>query len=689
MNSLQLELNPLWLVLCALIAGGFSFFLYFKYRSVWAPGFNRSLSVLRFLVVFGVLALLLSPFIKTIKNQYQKPQINVLIDQSASVGSTAQVEAQQAVNQLQKIFNESQRYQAEYFGLSDDPILLDSLTFNQVSTHLQKGLTTISESTAGEHIVATILVSDGIVNQGLALEDITEKKPVLCIGVGDTTEKKDIVLKDLYANPSTFKGNEFPIQASIFGNGFIGQSAQVQLLINDQLVKTEVVKFDDQKEIKELIFKYTSTQEGFLKVDVKVKPLNGEQTVANNFKTKFVRVKESKQRVAIIARNPHPDIKALHTTIKKFDPYEVEVFVLSHQGKKPDVSKFDLFVLHQFPCRACGHGDFLAQVLATKKPRWLITGALSDYASFNAVNQTLRLSTVRNTDEVSGRFKDDFSLFKTDDLKLDFVKYSPPLITAFSEVKAAPETIVLMDQMIGTVPSNKPLVAYNGRNGVRELVLLAEGIWHWKMTEFLENENHEQFEKMVSKFLGLLDEGKKEDQFRARIGQEVYNSSEKPQFSFTSKNTLGELVYGNQIELSVFKSDQAVANYRIKVSESNSFYSIPPLESGFYTFTASTEIGGKRFVNKGSFSVETLQLENKNLQADFDAMRVLSQNTGGQFYQSAQVTRLEDWLNAQDFKNKVISNEEKNFLNHLFWPLLLLLILVSVEWIARKILGDV
>lgn len=689
MNSFQFELNPLWLVLCALVAGGFSFFLYYRYRSVWAPRHQVWLSVVRFLVVFGALALLLSPLIKRLNNQYQKPQINILIDQSASVGTKAQGQVQAVLKELTTTLGTDQKYQLEYFGLSGGPIEPDSLSFQEEATNIQKALQSISEFTAGEHIVATVLVSDGLVNQGLALEDIVESKPVICIGVGDTTEQKDLVLTELYTNPSTFKGNEFPIQASILSTGFKGQSTQVEFLVNDQLVKTTTLNFSDPKEIKELIFKYTSRKAGYLKLEVRAGPLNGEQTLLNNTKTKYVKVNESKQRVAIIARNPHPDVKALYTTIKKFDQYEAEVFVLSHQTKKPDVSGFDLFVMHQFPCLACGHTELLNQVLASNKPRWMITGALSDYALFNTTNQTLKLASVKNTDEVSGNFDSNFNLFKTDDLNLDFVKYAPPLVSAFAQVNTAPQTTVLMNQTIGTVQSNKPLMAYNGSKGVRELVFLAEGIWHWKMTEYLENQHTNQFDLLVSKLLGLLDEGNKEDQFMARIAQEQYNSTQKPQFSFTSKNTLGELVYGNLIELTLEKDNKNIANYKLKVSESNSFYSIAPLESGFYSFRASTVIGGKRLMSRGSFSVETLQLENKNLQADFDAIRVLSQNTAGQFYQAAQVAQLADWLKAQDFKQKVVANEEKIFLNHLFWPLFLLLVLISVEWIARKILGDV
>lgn len=686
MTELTFELNPLWLVLFALVAGGFSFFLYFNYKSEWPNWFNKVFSVVRFVVVFFALLLLLGPFLKRIKNTTETPRVNVIVDNSTSL-STYSNEVNTILSGLKKEASSSKKLDYEFFTLNGT--LTDSLIFDQKTTNLSKTLKSVDQATAGLNTVATILVTDGIVNQGLFLEGLSSTKDLFAVGVGDTTERKDLLVKELFVNKSTFLGNEFPVQATILSKGFSGSTTRVNLLINGKKVSTKKISFKAEESIQEVSFNYTSKKKGFIKLGIQLEDLEGETTTKNNSKFSFVKVNESKQKVALVSRNPHPDIKALVASINSLEKYEVEVFNLSFNKKKPAVSDFDIFILHQLPCNRCGNDKLVEAILSSKKPRWLINGIHTRLRIFNDFSASVKISNARGVDEVGGLPNSNFDLFEFDDLDLTWLKYSPPLVVPYANYRVSPEATVVMDQMVGSVASSKPLIVYKEDKGVKELALLGEGIWKWKMTESLEKNSTKNFDLLVSKLIGLLNQSRKDVQFSAVITNEQYNVSNQPKFSFVSKNQVGELIYSNEINLSLSREKKKVADYSITVSEENSFYSLPLQDTGVYNYVASTTIGGKEFREVGLFSVEDIQLESKKLQADFSGLKeVTSLNSGG-FFISESLGNLVQEINNRAYKNKIRSNEERINLKDLFWPLLFLLIFISTEWLARKAFGDI
>lgn len=687
MTELNFELNPLWLVLFALVAGGFSFFLYFKYKSDWPSWFNKLFFVVRFVLVFFLLFLLVEPFVKSVENTVEKPRINVLVDNSSSVSSSE--EAVRSILKELKGTSELLKESIDFEFFTLDASLTDSLRFTQKSTNISNALKSVSQATAGLNTVGTILISDGIVNQGLFLEGITSSQDVFTVGVGDTSERKDVILKDLFVNKSTFLGNEFPIQASVLAKGFSGKITEVSLLVNGATVAKKKLKFTSEAELKEVSFKYVSRKKGFLKVGMKVQGLDGEVTVQNNQKSSFVKVNESKQKVAFVARNPHPDIKAIVSSINGLEKYEVDVFNLSFGKKKPQINDYDIFILHQLPCIKCGSDKLVKSILSTTKPRWLINGVNTRVRFFNEFSNSVSISKVRGVDDVGGVVNSDFDLFQFSDLDLGWLKYAPPLSVPYASFTIKPESQVIMNQSVGTVASDKPLMVYKESAGVKELVMLGEGIWRWKMTESLEKTSTKNFDLLISKLMGLLNQSRKEDQFNVKSTNEQYNVSNQPKFSVISKNQLGELIYDNEINLNLYKEKNKVASYSFKVSEDNSFYSIPEQDTGVYSFTANTVIGGKKFKEAGLFSVEDIQLESKNLQADFTGLRELASANSGIFYTQNRIDLLLGDLKKKGYKNRILSSDSQLSFIDLFWPLLLLLLLVSGEWIFRKALGDI
>ena len=648
---------------------------------------NSTLSVLRFVLVFFVLLFLLEPFVKKVTNSNELPTINVLIDNSTSV---ATVDSSALKNVLKQIKLGSKELEGQYeFQFYDLKGILDTLVINEPSTNLYQSFKNIDESNIGFNVAASVLVSDGIVNQGLSLENIRSQTNVFAIGLGDTTAKNDIQVKEMFVNRSAFLGNQFPVQASILAKGYKGKTTTVRLLVNGKEVEKSVVVFSQENDLKEVAFKYTSKKPGLLNVAIKVDGLEGEISSSNNLKSKFVKVNESRLKLCFLTRNPHPDIKAITSAINSLDKYEVDVFHLSFKKKLPKLEDYDLFILHQLPGINSQNTSIMREIFISDKPRWIIIGNNTDLRQLNTFSKSVNILNNRSYDEVSGDWNTSFDLFSTEELDLSFAAYSSPLKVPYAKYIVKPESEVVLFQKVGTTLTDRPLLLYNNSNNTKELCLTAEGIWRWRITEFLETGATENFDEMISKLIGLLDPARKNQQFEATIVSDVYNISSDPKFVFVSKNQLGELVYDNEITLNIFKGKKKVVSHSFFVSENNNYHTIPPLDTGIYRFEAITQLGGKKFTDYGSFSVEDVQLEDKDLVARFDGLRALATNNGGEFYEAQEVEQLLQELKDREYPVLIQSTKSENYLLDNYLPLLLLLLLVSIEWVARKVYGDV
>ena len=193
----------------------------------------------------------------------------------------------------------------------------------------------------------------------------------------------------------------------------------------------------------------------------------------------------------------------------------------------------------------------------------------------------------------------------------------------------------------------------------------------------------------MSKVLGLIDGNELNTQFEVSSQKESYLESEKPSFSISVKNEIGELVYDQPIDLIIKRNDTVVLKSNFKVSAQDPFYKINNLKEGLYTYFASTKVGTKVLKDAGSFSVIDLKLESKDLKADFNTLRALSVNSKGGFEYLAAFDEKALLEKLKNYPDMIISQEQERNFNEIPYILLLILLLFSIEWFARKLLGDV
>src|SRR5689334_17767637 len=207
MQRLIFEQSPVLILICLAIALGSAYLLYQQKHS-WGKWTNRLLFLFRATIIFFICVLLLGPIIKLIVNNEEKPEVVFLIDDSKSIReSTDSLKAEGVLGQLNSIGEKLEEggYKVVTRGLNGKPFE----RFNSPTSDLNSALRQIEADYDGKNLASVVLLSDGIYNTGVSPLYSTFKTPIHSIGIGDSIQKKDIVLNSVRYNKVAYQGNKF------------------------------------------------------------------------------------------------------------------------------------------------------------------------------------------------------------------------------------------------------------------------------------------------------------------------------------------------------------------------------------------------------------------------------------------------------------------------------------------------
>ena len=132
----------------------------------------------------------------------------------------------------------------------------------------------------------------------------------------------------------------------------------------------------------------------------------------------------------------------------------------------------------------------------------------------------------------------------------------PPVVGPFGNYDLKTNGYVLLNQKIGNVETEDPLMVFFQGDNKKSAVLVAEGIWKWRMQDYLKNKNHEAFDEFINKTVQFL--SVKADKSKFRIFTEKhYFENEEIQFDAELYNDSYELVNDPEITIELFEESGA------------------------------------------------------------------------------------------------------------------------------------
>jgi hypothetical protein len=693
MKSILFESAPEFVIICILLGIGYAAIQYYKVKQQpWSVGFNRLLFCLRAVFAFFIAFLLLGPIVKQINNLFEKPQFLFVVDNSASIKQTTDTTVLSNMENQLRATQEMLRakgYEVTIHDLKGEAT--EKINYNNNSSDIQGALKRVTNRYEGQNIGGVVLVSDGIYNSGLSPLYDSYNYPLFTIGVGDTTQRLDVAIKNIAYNKIAYQGNKFPLRAEVQVKNLEPQNITVSLFKKGKLLDKQTKK-TGKDELLTFDFQPLAEEQGIQKLDVQVEVKEGERNKRNNHASVFIEVVEGKKKILLVAPSPHPDIKALREVIEKNSNYEFLLHIPAVSEQQPSAirnDQIDLVIFHQSPDTRGRTNAVFQSFVNSKASLLLILGQQSDLQQLARQNMPLRFeSTPHDFDEVTPVANPDFPNFSLSPEANSILSEYPPVFVHFGKVTLPQTATTFLYQQVGSVATQKPLLAIDVNDSRKIGVMLGEGLWRWKLNEFERNENSAGFDEIFGKLIQFLSTTEDKRKFRSYPIKQEFSDTEAVIFESQVYNDIFEPIYGNKIEIFLTDESGKRTDYTYVTSPGNTRYQIGGLKEGVYRYRSRTLINNKNEEVAGEFAVVEQQAELQNLTADFDLLRKLSANTGGEFYHGNEIANLQATLQKTEARSIIHTEETYDSVINLKWVFWLLLILVSAEWFLRKYHGS-
>jgi len=689
MQRLIFEHAPYYILICLAAGVGYAYVLYTS-RYTWSKRVNQLLFAIRSIVVFFLAFLLLGPIIKLITNEYERPTWLFLVDTSSSVGEVIDSVGQwKLTNELIATRNTIQAagYDVKWKDLYGNEITLMKAT--EPSSDINKGIQNVIHEFEGKNLAGIVLVSDGIYNSGTSPLYSPVRIPVYTVGLGDSTERIDLILKNVAFNKVAYQGNKFPLKAQVVVQGIENQEVSVSVLKDNKVVSSQQ-KNSGTKSLLDVDLQLDANEKGIQRYDIFVKPLEQEINRRNNAMSIFIEVVDGKKKIVLIAPAPHPDIKALKSVVEKNSNYEFIVHIpgvanADAEYLKPGIA--ELIIFHEAIDHAGKTTSLYSSLSKGSSSILLMIGSQSNIRQLASFQIPIQFDYRGQWDEVTPLVNPEFLFYSLSENSNGVFAGYPPVQVPFGKFVYPPKAHVQLFQRIGSVVTDRPLLFSWEENNKKMAALIGEGIWRWRLNEFADNGNTEMFDELFSKLIQYLSTQEDRRKFRSYPLQNEFSESEAVVIESQVYNDLFELVYGNTIQLEVRDEKGVITRYSYSTSPGSARYRIGGLKEGVYRFKASTKLNEQIEEVNGQFLVKAQNQETQSLTADFGLLRKLSVETAGKFYKADQLSLLANDIERMKAASLIHSEETFNQLINLKWVFFLLLTLISVEWFLRKYLG--
>ena len=668
---MQLLLDYPWycLLFCLLVGAVYSFVLYrkgSKSQDSTPLSHRLPMALLRFVTVSLIACLLLAPLVKRHVNTHEKPIVVLAQDVSESV----------LPFDYSKFSIQNSQFE----------VVIDS--FGGKTTDIATALHDIGDRYAGRNLGAVVLATDGIYNQGAnPVNTATQLAvPVYTVALGDTTHHPDANITHLRYNHVAYLGNQFPLEVTVHAHRLKGQRGTLTVTHNGRRLHSQEMVYTDNTFSTTETITLDADQPGLQSYTI---TLTGTTTAT---RTIAIEVIDGHQKIALVAAAAHPDIAALRRAIEKNPNYEIEVLDKADINNRK-FNDYSLLILHNLP-----DSRFLLPPTALQLPTIFVVGTQTDLARLNALHAGLEIvAKARKTDEVTAAHNGAFALFNFDEESARRLEQMPPLTAPFGTYRPAANLQSLFTAKIGTVASDRPMIAFCQQEGTRRAFVVGEGLWRWRLQNYQMTGSHDDFDQLVEKMMVYTSLQTNKERLHVTT-RHIYSTGENVLIEAELYDDNYEPVNTPEVSLdlrSKTETGESTAttpnNSQFTFNRSAGGYTLPlgTLEPGHYAYTASTTLAGKRYTASGNFIVEDINLEQANHVADHALLNTIAQTTGAQMLYPDQIDQLPQLLaQRDDLKSVVYAHTRYTELLNLPILFILIILLLTAEWALRKLKGE-
>ncbi len=676
-----------FVILCFLAGAGYAFILYFRdIKQGLKSTTHRLMLVFRFLSVSLISFLLLGPLIKQSDKIIEKPMIILGIDNSRSMVLTSDSDYYRTVfpKAIDSLISAlKSKCDVKTYSFGGSLVTGFDASYNGLKTDISTFFTEVNTRYSNRNAAAVILASDGIYNDGTDPFYAARKStfPAYTIALGDTLLKKDILLRKILVNKTAYKGDKFPVEVLVEMNKCAGSTTKLTLSQGSHLLDTKEIKANSDHTLQKITFMLEARDKGIVKYSLQLSEIQGEGSKNNNNASFIVDVLDARQKIALIFDAPHPDITAIQKGLEGSSHFEIEQIRANDLPKSYE--KYDLVILYQLP--SVTNVADLGTLFRSKSSLLIIVGSQTDVNALNTLKAGLIINSAKNSFlESQPIVNEEFSLFTMDKKDISVFREFPPLQCPFGTYQFSPLSDVLFYQKIGNVATRTPMIMFTHLAEKKVGFIAGENIWRWRISDYIQEANHEAFDLMIDKIAQYLSTKDDKSFFRIHLNNRI-SENEPVEIDAEVFNASYELINGPDVNISITDAANKTFPFIFSKTAKAYFLNAGLFPIGEYQYTASVKVGSETYQKSGRFFVEQVNVESSDLVANHNLLFRIASSHDGEMVNKENIGKLASKILArEDIRTVSIFQQRMSDLIGNPWLFILILSLLTAEWIIRK-----
>jgi hypothetical protein len=743
--SLNLQAGSVWLLLLILLAStGFAIWTYRHTIPATTRRWRTILITLRSLGLAALLFAIFQPILSSTTTDTLRPESALVLDRSLSMqlpeighiaSATSETRALAMARSVHTVFTADalqgpNRMPVFAVGDKTEPFagIVDSLRPSASVTDLASVFTTLRDLRRARNTEAVVLYTDGAFTAGENPVYPAEQLgvPVYVVGLGDSTEPRDVAVTDLFTNEIAQVGVAQPVDLTLhYGGAKPGEHVKVELFEEQTKLAEQTFELKDPTGDLAASFVYKPEREGIQKLTARVSSLSDEASDKNNVRLAYVKVLRNKFKVVLFAGAPSSDVGFLRQYFTGNPAYELRTYIQEKGAEFSEgaldrgaIANSDLVILVGFPIAASSDESVAAvRDLLTKGGKSLLfipsrqidynkLAVLGDALPFRVDPRSASQNELKTSLELTTAAKDNPVLHipSAEQSTLNWESLAP-LFRTETHFEARPESRVLADASVQGVNLGDPVLITRQLGTSRQIALTSYGIWQWRLTSFGREQAFKSqvrgkdttatfsaLDIFLSNSLRWLTTQEENKRVRIEPTRKFYQAGERIDF------------VGQVYDESYVPIERADVTARITgpsgvrpidlvlqdVGNGRYTATLPQgLPQGDYSYAGSASRNNSTIgTDQGRFSVGEFNIEFAETRMRSDILRELATRTGGKFYTPATAASLMNDMRANPrFQSRELTNtHDYEIWNS--WPLLLAaIVFFAFEWFFRKRLG--
>jgi hypothetical protein len=676
-------------------------------------------------VAFLVLVfLLLDPSWTRQSEQMEPGRVVALIDQSASMSlPAAGWESEAAPSRFESATDLSSRLRAGVESRGGDYVELffsggglaaasDSIEPDGQGTRLHQSLQDVSDRFEGENLSALVLFSDGVDTEEQLIRRAIPPVPVFTIGVGDTAAPEDVRIKDISYSSIVRTPSQTTIRTALHYSGQQQKNIQLRLVENGQQLYEQSIAMNSINRDIEVDIPVEFPEAGRRQFELALSVQGYDAEEDNNRREIVIEAEKAEARALIVDLRPDWELHFLTGLLRQDDSFDFEVIAFENE---PMVRLKKFHTAREFS-RLLAESDVL--ILGGLTPDFLSREVVAAIGNFIEVQgggllvlpgpasifeQSAAWRLMESLLPVRGnppfRFNFEYTSLipgpqagthpVTSQLlprlgRTDWQDRSP-LLGYYSTlmVKRGAELLLEVGGHRG------PAMAYHTVGQGRVTVMSAGPLWRWK---FL-SDNNTVYGEIVSRLLDVLARGENTERFFLTAKKNVFDAGENPAFTAEVFNEKMQPITGIPVQIEISRLSETGGETPLRrrsmgreSAQSTRFQAtIPSLRPGRYLVRGEAELADRVITSRPvEIKISSVSVEFQNVCQNREVLAAIARRSGGEYL---EFNSAEDLSERLPIKSRQVQSITELPLRTSSMMFILILLLLSVEWIVRKRAG--